>query len=357
MEETQGRIQITSDPKETYPDLFLPIAENHRISDQFCGYSDSLSADNNPMVLVELKSLSYQYGTSIYAVDRVNGTMYGKFSVGYKIIPEKATVIPQFQQMPLEDEYNAMQPTYVSTLPGTTSMVTPIAKSTPVTQASQMPVLPVVHSNERDILEPLSSEQARFTYLERQMQGMSSVKLPLDMPSLEDMSCSSENLPRRIQTFCQEQKEKRKHEWESLKVALEKMKESKEKHCNQPAEEERDATYAQMIQNLEKTRAMVRNSVSRASTISGEECQLTLTEDDFLAIQRKMDKINQRLDELYKNWHVEYRDAVLSEDCEEIKKLYKPYLEKYESKYRILYHLFTVTQFVLYTRTNCWYYS
>ena len=58
MEETHGRTQITSESKETYPDLFLPVVENHRISDQFCGYSDSLSADNNPMVLVELKSLS-----------------------------------------------------------------------------------------------------------------------------------------------------------------------------------------------------------------------------------------------------------------------------------------------------------
>ena len=265
--------------------------------------------------------------------------MYGKFSVGYRIIHEKATVIPQFQQTPLEDEYNAMQPTYVSTLPGTTSMVTPIAKSTPVTQASQMPVLPIVPSSERDILEPLSNEQARSAYLERQMQGMSSVKLPLDMPSLEDMSQGSENLPKRIQTFCQEQKEKRKHEWESLKVALEKMKEGKEKCHNQQAQEERDAIYAQMVQNLEKTRAVVRNTVSRASTISAEECQLTLTEDDFLAIQRKMDKIDQRLDELYKNWQAEYRDAVTSEDCEEIRKFYKPYLEKYESKYRILYHL------------------
>ena len=81
------------------------------------------------------------------------------------------------------------------------------------------------------------------------------------------------------------------------------------------------------------------NSVSRASTISAEECQLASTEEDFLAIQRKMDKIDQRLDELYKNWHAEYRDAVSSEDCEEIKKFYKPYLEKYESKYRVLYHL------------------
>ena len=99
MDKTQGRTQQTSDPKERYPDLFLLVAENHRISDQFCGYLHSLSADINPMVLVELKSLSYQYGTSVYAVDRVNGTMYGKFSVGYKIILEKATVIPQFQLM------------------------------------------------------------------------------------------------------------------------------------------------------------------------------------------------------------------------------------------------------------------
>ena len=211
------------------------------------------------MVLVELKSLSYQYRTSIYAVDRVNGTMYGKFSVGYRIIHEKATVIPQFQQTPLEDEYNAMQPTYVSTLPGTTSMVTPIAKSMPVTQASQLPVLPIVLSSERDILETLSNEQARSAYLERQMQGMSSVKLPLNMPSLEDMSWDSENLPKRIQTFCHEWKEKRKQEWESLKVALEKMKESKEKCCNQQVQEEKDAIYGQMVQNLEKTRAMVRN--------------------------------------------------------------------------------------------------
>ena len=114
-----------------------------------------MSADNNPMVLVELKSLSYQYRTSIYAVDRVNGTMYGKFSVGYKIILEKATVIPQFQLTPIEDEY---RPTYVNTLPGTTDIVTPITKSMPVTQASQMPVLPNVPPHERDILEPMSNE-------------------------------------------------------------------------------------------------------------------------------------------------------------------------------------------------------
>ena len=95
-----------------------------------------------------------------------------------------------------------MQPTYVSALPGTACMVTPIAKSMPVTQASHMPVLPIVPSSERNILEPLSNEKARSAYLERQMQGISSVKLPLDIPSLENMSHVSENLPKRIQTFC-----------------------------------------------------------------------------------------------------------------------------------------------------------
>ena len=118
-------------------------------------------------------------------------------------------------------------------------MVTPITKSMPVTQASQMPIPPIVPSNERDIIEPLSNEQARAAYLERQIQGMSSVKLPLDVPSLEDTSHGSENLPKRIQAFCHEQKEKRKHEWESIKVALEKMKESKEKHYEQQAQEEK----------------------------------------------------------------------------------------------------------------------
>ena len=57
------------------------------------------------MVLAEPKGLSGQYGTSIYAVDRVNGTMYSKFDVGYRMINEKATVKPQFKPTSLEDEY------------------------------------------------------------------------------------------------------------------------------------------------------------------------------------------------------------------------------------------------------------
>ena len=158
---TQGKEPKTSIQKEGYPDLFLPVVENYRISDCFHGYLDSLSTDNNPMVLVELNNLSYRYGTSIYAVDRVNGTMYGKFSVGYRSIPEKATVIPQYQHTPVEDEYG---PIYENTLPGITDIATPIAKSTPVTQATHTSVIPTM--SERDIIEPMSSERARTAYLE-----------------------------------------------------------------------------------------------------------------------------------------------------------------------------------------------
>ena len=96
-------------------------------------------------------------------MDRLNGTMYGKFSVGYRIIPEKAMVIPQFQQNPLEDE---CRPAYDNTLPGITDIATPMAKSTPVTQASQPPVIPNVPLPERDRVEPVSSEKARTAYLE-----------------------------------------------------------------------------------------------------------------------------------------------------------------------------------------------
>ena len=66
---------------------------------------------------------------------------------------------------------------------------------------------------------------------------------------------------------------------------------------------------------------------------------MALTGKEFSMIKKKMDKIDHRLDELYKNWHAEYGNANTIEECEEIKSFYKPYLEKYESKYRVLYHL------------------
>ena len=252
--------------------MYLPVVENYQISDTFYGYSDSLSVDNNPVVLVELKGLSYQYGASIYAVDRVNGTMYNKFDVGYKMINEKATVKPTFKPTSLEDEYTVMQPTYVNTLPGTTSMITPIAKSTLMTQTLQMPNIPTVSSGVRDILEPSLNERARATYLDRQIQGMSSIRLLSSMPSMEDgILVGPESLTRRIQDYCQEKRDNRKHAWETHRLILERMKESKEKQYQQQSQEDRDAVYARMLHNLERTRAVIRNSIGRASTILDEE--------------------------------------------------------------------------------------
>ena len=178
-----------SSPKseDKYPDLYLPVTENYRINNKFYGFTDSVSVDNNPMILVELTGLSYRYGPTIYAVDRVNGTMYGRFSRGFRIIRERATIEPQYRDAPLAGMYEPVQPMHMSTLLATTQMVTPIAKSIPVTQTSQIPIIiPNRSLHVRDILEPACNEQARAHYLENQMRHMSSIsRMSSDIPPPE----------------------------------------------------------------------------------------------------------------------------------------------------------------------------
>ena len=89
-------------------------------------------------------------------------------------------------------------------LSGITDMVTSIAKSTPVTQASQLPM--PVHSPlcEKDMVEPKSSEKARAAFLEQQMQEISSVRLPAGVPPVENKSLVSTELASKIRTFCKE---------------------------------------------------------------------------------------------------------------------------------------------------------
>ena len=135
-----------------------------------------------------------------------------------------------------------------------------------------MATIPTVSSQVRDILDTSSNKRARAAYLGRHIQGMSSVRLPSSMPSLEDgISVGPESLSRRIQDYCQEKRDNRKHEWETHRLTLERMKESKEKQYQQSSQEERDAVYARMLHNLERTRAVMRNSIGKASTISDEE--------------------------------------------------------------------------------------
>ena len=153
--------------EDKYPDLYLTVTENYRISNKFYGYADSVLVDNNPMILVELSGLAYRYGLTIYAIDRVNGNMYGRFSRGFRMTSERPTIEPQYRDAPLAGMRGPAQPMHMSTWLGMTQTVTPLAKSTLVTQSYQIPLIvsdgmPPV----KDILEPTSNEQARADYLE-----------------------------------------------------------------------------------------------------------------------------------------------------------------------------------------------
>ena len=66
---------------------------------------------------------------------------------------------------------------------------------------------------------------------------------------------------------------------------------------------------------------------------------MALTETDFINIKEKMNKIDQRLDGLYQNWQAEYKEAITTEQCEEIQQFHEPYVMKYKRKYKILYQI------------------
>ena len=128
------------------------------------------------MVPVELKEFIQQYGTPIYAVDRVNGKMYCTFEGGYTLINERAMLQPQ-NSLPtsLGSESVTTQPYYMNTLHGTTSMGIPVAESTPVPQVGPTLFRLIPTPGVCDILEPSANEQARADYLEKQMRNMRSV--------------------------------------------------------------------------------------------------------------------------------------------------------------------------------------
>ena len=112
------------------------------------------------------------------------------------------------------------------------------------------------------------------------------------------------------------------------------MKEHKIRQ-RQQGKKERDEVYKQMSRNLDSVRGVARNTFSRASTISVKEHQMT----DFLNIKEKMNKIDQKIDGLYQNWQAEYKEAITSEQCEDIQRFYEPYVKKYETKYKVLYQM------------------
>ena len=273
--------------EDMYPDLYLPVTENYRISDKFCWYTDSVSADNNPMILVELNGLSYKYGPTVYAVDRVNGTMYGSFKAGFRVISERATTKPQYMNAPLAGMYGPAWTTHMSTLSGQTQLVTPLAKSTSVTESSQTPIIPPgeMHTM-RDILEPTFTEKARVDYLEIQIQHMGSIPRPPPDMSSNELTPQSQDetyipqgkgatpvnenvrvvmgqqqmkavthdtLHRQVQEYSQKNKTRRKKEVESHRTALEEIRRHKEQWIWQQSQEEWDASYPQVLQDFEWT--------------------------------------------------------------------------------------------------------
>ena len=194
------------------------------------------------------------------------------------------------------------QPLYMNTMPRTTKSGIPIAESMPIPQVG-----PVLHRPTPTPRVPIASEQARARYLERQMKHMKSVR-----PSCSDRSLVSASLAREIQEFCSLTEERHPYEKGTHEAMLESMKDNKIKQ-RQLEKRERDVIYKQMMSNLEKVRAIARESLSRASTISVEEHQMALSETDFLHIKDKMNKIDRKIKGLHQNWQAEHKETITCE--------------------------------------------
>ena len=211
----------------------------------------------------------------------------------------------------------------MNTLPGTTSMGTPMAESTPIPQIGPTLFRPIPTLHVHDILEPSAIEQARADYLERQMQNMSSAQLPSSIPpSGDDIPLANESLSRRIWDYCSRIEDHRRCEKDTHHVTLNSITEYKVRQQQQKSQKERYEVYKGVSQNLERVREVAKGTLSRASTILAEEHRMALTETDFINIKEKMNKIDQRLDGLYQNWQAEYKEAITMEQCEEIQQFY-----------------------------------
>ena len=248
-------------------------------------------------------------------------------------LAEQAYALDQKRQSVIGHSLSS-HPSYMNTVPRTTSMGIPIAESTPIPQVGPVLHRPTPTSQVHDILEPIASEQARARYLEEWMRHIKGIHWT---PS-EGRSIEEDSLAREIQEYCSTEQEHHQYEKETHYAMLDSMKDYKIKQ-RQLEKRKRDEIYKQMTGNLEKVRAIARESLSRASTISVEECQMALTKTDFRTIKEKMNKIDQKIKGLYQNWQAEHKEAITSEQCDAIHTFYEPYVKKYETKYKILYQM------------------
>ena len=129
----------------------------------------------------------------------------------------------------------------------------------------------------RDILEPVSTEQARADYLDGQIQHMGSIPRPppdvscnglapqcqdetyrhqsrgatpvienarADMGQQQMGAAACDILQKQVQQYCQKNKTRRKQEWECHRTALEGLRMYKKQQKQQQSPEEQDASYA-----------------------------------------------------------------------------------------------------------------
>ena len=210
-------------------------------------------------------------------------------------LAEQAYALDQKRQSIIGHSLSS-HPSYMNTVPRTTSMGIPIAESTPIPQVGPVLHRPTPTPQVRDILEPIASEQARERYLEEWMRHIKGIHWT---PS-EGWSIEEDSLAREIQEYCSTEQERHQYEKETHYAMLDSMKDYKIKQ-RQLEKRKRDEIYKQMTSNLEKVRAIARESLSRASTISVEEHQMALTKTDFRTIKEKMNKIDRKIKGLYQN--------------------------------------------------------
>ena len=66
-------------------------------------------------------------------------------------------------------------------------------------------------------------------------------------------AAAHDNLQKQVQEYCQENKTKRKQDWESHRTALEGFRRHKEQQKQQQNQEEQGALYAWMLQDFKCT--------------------------------------------------------------------------------------------------------
>ena len=136
--------------------------------------------DKRMAVTAKARELENSLADSACAIDQPKQGM-----IGY--LPDTASC----QTIPF-------QSLYINTLLGMMGISVPVAESTPVPHVGPTLFRPIPIPRVCDILDPLSNEQARADYLDRQIRHMKSVHLLSSIPTSENILIEEDELSKRI---------------------------------------------------------------------------------------------------------------------------------------------------------------